>query len=897
MAVPGSGAIHMKGLHNEKANDDYANSSDPGGAVTMHDLVNGGNSQGSAVSYEATNTSGDNEPNTSTPHAFNEWYSYDHDFVAGAPSVPTISISSSDTDTLTLTWDMASPNQRVYFYITAVFSGTTGPASGVSLLKVEGDTFKTSAGSADLMQTGGNASSYNSDTVNIPATGYPNSSLSIESKGYFNGSFSAACTDVVGTTRPATPTSLAASGVTTTGMTIGWTAPTNGANSYTYYHGTNSSVTSNSSNSTTNTSVALSGLTPNQIYYFAVEAVGTGGTGVITSTTSQYTKASMPHSMSTTNITNNSATLNWSVGAGNAPNNFSIYAGTNGAFPNASGNTLLTSTQTGTSRNQTAGVTGNTTFYWWIQANATVASGYTSSTSFLSKPDAPTSPSVTPNTNTQVTLGWTEDAQGAASYTYTFGTDSDYTQNSTSTATSGTTSVTKTGLTGNTTYYFAIAGVNATGTGPYTSTASGLTVPGTIDNSTVTLEATDGNSFRFNFTPPTGGSASYVIKTGGAYNAVTNVYGTEPTSVPFNVDLNIYPNTQMFFSITTKNATGEGGTISTFSSGGYLVKYSLSAPPTGVSNSSVQQTSVTISWSHGAYSSTSSYRIHGGQVSSAYDAGSNSLLGTASSGATSATISGLTASTTYYVWVQAVNPDGEYNDGTVSTSGTSFTTTAAPTVTGTTQRGTGSGRSISFSTDTNGEIISSTGQAGTTANLESSMWRVVWTGADAAGTSAITLPSGPTVKQASSAASMGSATYTSSPGTLTMTSSKHHYFQLKESITYMMGMSNVVRNIVVTNNSISVTVPINWQYTGQVGASDRRLKTDIKKIGTSPSGIPIYEFRFKDDLDTLWEGTIAQDLLEMGINDVVGTNEDGFYTVDYDKIDVDQIQVIEIDGK
>ena len=67
MAVPGSGEIHMKGLHNEKANDDYNHSSDPGGAVTMHDLVNGGNSQGSAVSYEATNTSGDNEPNTSTP--------------------------------------------------------------------------------------------------------------------------------------------------------------------------------------------------------------------------------------------------------------------------------------------------------------------------------------------------------------------------------------------------------------------------------------------------------------------------------------------------------------------------------------------------------------------------------------------------------------------------------------------------------------------------------------------------------------------------------------------------------------------------------------------------------------------------------------------------------------
>ena len=108
MAVPGSGEIHMKGLHNEKVNDDYNHSSDPGGAVTMHDLVNGGNSQGSAVSYEATNTSGDNEPNTSTPHAFNEWYSYDHDFVAGAPTVPTITFTqpAASTTSLVLNWDM-----------------------------------------------------------------------------------------------------------------------------------------------------------------------------------------------------------------------------------------------------------------------------------------------------------------------------------------------------------------------------------------------------------------------------------------------------------------------------------------------------------------------------------------------------------------------------------------------------------------------------------------------------------------------------------------------------------------------------------------------------------------------------------------------------------------------
>ena len=79
MAVPGSGAIHMKGLHNEKNEDNYDASTTPSGKVTMKDLVSGGNTGGSSVSYDTTNTSSPSYPNTSDPHAFNEWYSYDHD--------------------------------------------------------------------------------------------------------------------------------------------------------------------------------------------------------------------------------------------------------------------------------------------------------------------------------------------------------------------------------------------------------------------------------------------------------------------------------------------------------------------------------------------------------------------------------------------------------------------------------------------------------------------------------------------------------------------------------------------------------------------------------------------------------------------------------------------------
>lgn len=67
--------------------------------------------------------------------------------------------------------------------------------------------------------------------------------------------------------------------------------------------------------------------------------------------------------------------------------------------------------------------------------------------------------------------------------------------------------------------------------------------------------------------------------------------------------------------------------------------------------------------------------------------------------------------------------------------------------------------------------------------------------------------------------------------------------------------------------------------------SDKRLKENIKKTGISPSGIPIYEFSYIGNKN-VYSGTMAQDLLDLGIKNSV--NEiDGYYTVNYNNIDVD----------
>ena len=85
--------------------------------------------------------------------------------------------------------------------------------------------------------------------------------------------------------------------------------------------------------------------------------------------------------------------------------------------------------------------------------------------------------------------------------------------------------------------------------------------------------------------------------------------------------------------------------------------------------------------------------------------------------------------------------------------------------------------------------------------------------------------------------------------------------------------------------------------TNILDASDIRLKRNIKLIGKSPSGIPTYTFKYQEgikltnnyvlDSKSTFVGAMAQDLLELAPDAVGFSKEDGYYRVDYSKIDVD----------
>jgi hypothetical protein len=65
------------------------------------------------------------------------------------------------------------------------------------------------------------------------------------------------------------------------------------------------------------------------------------------------------------------------------------------------------------------------------------------------------------------------------------------------------------------------------------------------------------------------------------------------------------------------------------------------------------------------------------------------------------------------------------------------------------------------------------------------------------------------------------------------------------------------------------------------GFSDVRLKEDIRLIGKSPSGINIYEFKYKHTSGT-WQGVMAQEVPWART-----MTDTGYYMVDYSKVDVE----------
>ena len=229
-----------------------------------------------------------------------------------------------------------------------------------------------------------------------------------------------------------------------------------------------------------------------RLYGYAESNTGTGGPGdgtgndiVVNGAVSATCSAPTVTLQGTpvTSIATTSATLNGNVTAqGDFAINTRGFEYSVNSNMTASATTSTATTATGTYSENATGLVANTEYYYRgfaVNDCTPNKTGYTATSSyptFITLHNAPTIGTGSGATPSSFTANWTAPTGGAASFTYEIQVDDDNTFASVDFTTSGlaVTSVSATGLSSATTYYYRVRAVNAGGNSAWSSVSAGI---------------------------------------------------------------------------------------------------------------------------------------------------------------------------------------------------------------------------------------------------------------------------------------------------------------------------------------------------------------------------------------------------------------------------------------
>ena len=342
---------------------------------------------------------------------------------------------------------------------------------------------------------------------------------------------------------PAAPTGFASTGGTGQ-VALSWTA-SSGATSYNVKRSaTSGGPYSNIATGVTTASYTDTGLANGTSYYYVVSGVDSAGEGGNSTEAGSITLPVAPAGLSAVGSTNQVA-LTWSPTTGAA--SYSILSSTTSGGPY----TTIASGITTTSYTNT-GLANGTAYYYVVAAvNASGASPNSTAAGAMTLPGAPAGLSATASAN-QATLTWNA-TTGAASYTILSSTTNGGPYNTTVATGVTTTSYTNTGLANGTAYYYVVAAVDATGTGPNSAQSSALTLPAAPTGFSAVA---DSDQVTLSWTATTG-AASYTIgqstTSGGPYTTIAS--GITATSY---TTTGLTNGTTYYYVVSAVNATGTG---------------------------------------------------------------------------------------------------------------------------------------------------------------------------------------------------------------------------------------------------------------------------------------------------------------------------------------------------
>ena len=277
----------------------------------------------------------------------------------------------------------------------------------------------------------------------------------------------------------------------------------------------------------------------------------------------------------------------------------------------------------------------------------------TTTTIAATAPSAPTSVSGTSG-DTQVSVSWSAPASngGAAitDYVVQYSTSSSGTYTTFSDGTSTLTTATVTGLTNNTIYYFKVAAVNYVGTGSY-STVSASVTPRSVPPVVSSVTAGDG-SLTFTWNAITHGGDNYRIYW-GTDSTFATAYTMTGTTLTTYTATGLTNGTTYYFRVAGwNNSVPDQIATTDWSTTASGVPGAASAPTSVVATSG--RSGMSVSWtapSSNGGSAITDYLVQYATTSG----GAYTTFSDGTSTTTSATITGLTAGSTYYVRVAAVN--------------------------------------------------------------------------------------------------------------------------------------------------------------------------------------------------------------------------------------------------
>lgn len=447
-------------------------------------------------------------------------------------------------------------------------------------------------------------------------------------------------------TLPGSPSALAAAAVSASQVNLAWSAVT-GATSYKVERSTVTGGPYTTVGSPTVPRFSDIGLTSNTTYFYVVQAVDSSGPSALSTEATATTSVAGPTGLAAAPVSAFQINLTWTAVPG--ATSYTVERSTMSGGPYTTIGSPTTNSLSDTS------VSPATMYFYVVLAVSPSGSSAPSvQVSGLTMPSAPSGLAATPVSAAQINLSWTA-ATGATSYSVlrSLVTGGPYT----ALGTSAVTSFSDTGLTSDSSYFYVVQAVNASGASSSSSEVTSTTLLGAPTG----LSATGVSASAINVAwASVVGASTYTVEratvSGGPYTTIGSA------SVTSFQDSGLSPGTIYYYIVQAVNSSGS----SAFSA--EVSGVTQTGPPTGVTATAVSASEIDLTWNPVA--GATGYKV----LRAISSGGPFTTVGTPTSASLANT--GLKAGTAYFYLLQAVNSSGpSVFSGLVST----ITLPAAPT--------------------------------------------------------------------------------------------------------------------------------------------------------------------------------------------------------------------------